>query len=462
MKFLLINTARSYSGFALRKIPGLYSPHAPPLGLLYLAKSLEDEGHSTEIIEYFAEKNPYEKIEKLLNSTDAVGLSVMSFPYKIAAQCTKFIKDIDPTLPIIIGGPHCTFHPKKSLKDVPGADISVQGDGENTIKEIAKAFEGNKKLNDVAGIHYNQDERIMAGKPPELITDLDSISFPARHLVEKYDYGKINNSFLFKPKFTSVATTRGCPYQCKFCPKNVPLYREFRQRSAENVVQEIQEIDDKFKSAMIADDNFVTDKKRAHEIMDRLIKIGTSIDLIVSGTRIDSVDRELLKKMKKAGVKYIEFGIESGCQETLDFYNKNITCTQIKEVVDLASEMDFITAGNFIIGAPFEKELHVNKTIDFACSLPLDIVLFQPLSYVYGSKLWDEAVNSGKINQDDGYMFPADNQLGLGYFSKEIYDEYCILATKKFYLRPSYIFRELFKAFRTHDFKLIKTGLGLM
>ncbi|MFX1452981.1 MAG: B12-binding domain-containing radical SAM protein [Promethearchaeota archaeon] len=462
MRFLLINTGRSYGFFALRKIPRLNSPHAPPLGLLYLAKSLEDEGHSTEILEYFAEKNPNEKIKNSLNSTDAVGLTVTSYPYKVASQCTKFIKEIDPSLPIIIGGPHCTFHPKKSLKDVPDADISVQGDGENTIKDIVRVFEGSKKLNEVAGIYYKKNNKIDAGKPPELIKDLDSISFPSRHLVEKYEYGKINNSFLFQPKLTSIITTRGCPFECRFCPKNAPLYSTFRQRSAENVVQEIQEIDDRYSSVMIVDDNFITDRKRANRIMDRLIEIGTTVDLLVYGTRVDSADRELFKKMKKAGVKYIGFGIESGNQETLDFYNKNIYLHQIKESVDLADEMDFITTGNFIIGAPFEEESHINTTIKFACSLPLDIVLFHPLYYMYGSKLWDEAVACGKINEDDGYTFPADQQSGLAYFSKETYEKYCRFATKRFYLRPSYIIRELFKAFRTHDFKLIKTEISMI
>ena len=121
--------------------------------------------------------------------------------------------------------------------------------------------------------------------------------------------------------------------------------------------------------------------------------------------------------MRKAGVKYIMFGIESGNQDVLDFYNKRITLQQIRKAVDLSKKMGFIVAGNFILGAPIEKKQHISKTIKFACSLPLDIVLFYPLNYQYGSYLWFEAVKSGKIRKEDGFSIVADSRKGLGNFT---------------------------------------------
>jgi len=462
MKFLFINAARSVGFFALRKMSHNVPLVHPPLGLLYLASSLEEEGHTAEIIEYYSEKTPLQTIKQAIPHADAVGLSVASYPYKIAAEISQYIRNIDPSIPIIIGGPHCTFHPKKSLTEIPNAVISVQGDGEQTIKEIAQFYEGKRKKLDIPGVHYRKNGKIIAGKPPKLIDDIDTIPYPARHLVNKYTYGKINDSYLFRSKHTSMITSRGCPFNCRFCSRKNPLYTTFRQRSAENVVTEIEELNDDYGSVMIVDENFLTDKKRAHQIMDRLIDQGSDIDLLIEGTRVDTADRPLFKKMRKAGVTYIQFGIESGNQETLDFYNKKISIDQIQKAVHMANEMDFFTVGNFIVGAPCEQESHIQRTIDFACSLPLDFVMFLPLYYMYGSQLWDEAVANGKISDDDGYSQPADIKRDLSNFSKEELQRFCTRATKSFYLRPRYIYRELSKAFRTNDYYLMRAQISAL
>lgn len=462
MKFLLVNTTKFYKFRGLgkkTKKAKLKSLHTPPLGLLYIGQSLEDEGHTVEVIELCGEEHPEEQIKKSLNSADAVGLSVTSYPYETAAQLAKTIKEIDASIPIIIGGPHCSYHPKKSLLDIPDADIGVAGDGEQAIKDVVKALQEGKKLSEVAGVHYRIDNKINAGKPPIPIDDLDSISFPARHLVDKYDYGRIGKSYLFKPKVTSMVTSRGCPFNCRFCSRNTLGFKTYRARSAENVVKEIQDIDEKYGSVIIADDNFLADKKRASMIMDKLIEAGTDIDIYVTGARVDSADRDLYLKMKKAGVVYLEFGVESGNQDALDFYNKKITLDQIRKAVRLSYEMGFFTAGNFIVGAPVETKRHIEQTIEFACSLPFDLVLFAPLYYQYGSDLWNEGVENGKINENDGYVVAADVRRGLGNFSIEELNAFCSEALTRFYMRPPYILREVFKAIRSRNFRFIRTRL---
>lgn len=383
----------------------------------------------------------------------------MSFPYQSAARLAKTIKEIDTSIPIIIGGPHCSYHPEKSLLDIPDADVSVSGDGEQAIKDVTKALQGERKFSEVAGVHYRVDNKIEAGKPPIPIDDLDSISFPARHLVDKYDYGRIGKSYLFEPKATSMVTSRGCPFNCRFCSEYSLWFKTYRARSAENVVKEIQEIDEKYGSVVISDDNFLANKKRAGMIMDKLIEIGTDVNIYITGARVDSADRELYEKMKKAGVVYLEFGIESGNQDVLDFYRKKITIDQIRKAVELSHEIGFFTAGNFIVGAPIETKRHIEQTIKFACSLPLDLVLFGPLYYIYGSDLWNEGIKNGNINENDGYSVPADLRRGLGNFSIEELNAFCRKALINFYLRPHFVFREISKAIRTKDFKFIQTGL---
>ncbi|MCK4365637.1 MAG: radical SAM protein, partial [Thermoplasmatales archaeon] len=350
---------------------------------------------------------------------------------------------------------------KRSLEDIPSADICVEGEGDLVIKDIAKSLEfGRKNLSEIEGVYYRENNNIKAGRPHKIIKDLDSIPFPARHLVDKYNYGMINNKYVFKPKLTSMVSSRGCPFNCRFCSRNAPVYKTYRQRSAENVVKEMLEINNKYKTLCIVDDNFLADKKRANKIMDSLIEEGTDLDLLILGARVDSADRELYKKMKKAGVKSMGFGIESGNQDVLDYYNKRITLDQIRKAVNLSREMNFITHGNFILGAPFETEKHFEETIKFACSLPLDIVLFNPLAYVYGSDLWDEAIQKGITPKDGGYTIGPEARKKLGNFTFEELLEFCQKAVKRFYLRPNYIIDQLIISIKRKNFRLIRTGLN--
>lgn len=433
--------------------------HTPPLGLLYIGRALEDEGHKVSVIEFFDEENPKEKLLQSLHSVDVVGLSISTNGYKEAANVAQTIREHDPSIPIVIGGPHCTFHPRQSLVDIPTADFSVEGEGDIVIKDVVKSLEGIKQLADVAGVHYRENNEIHSGQPLQIITNLDSLPFPARHLVESYEYGKLNNSFLFKPKLTSMVTSRGCPHHCRFCTRHVVTYKRYRQRSAEDVVQEIREIGGTYRSVMIMDDNFLTDRKRANQIMDGIIESGIDIDLLIAAVRVDSADRKLYQKMKKAGVKYMGFGIESGCQDVLDYYRKNITLDQIRNAVDLSREMNFITIGHFILGSLIETREHIEQTLSFACSLPLDIALFFPLYYMYGSDLWDEYVQKGVIDENDGYAVIADSTKGLSNFSGHQLEAFCNQATKRFYFRSLYIIKQLFRSVRRNDFNLLRIQL---
>jgi radical SAM superfamily enzyme YgiQ (UPF0313 family) len=233
----------------------------------------------------------------------------------------------------------------------------------------------------------------------------------------------------------------------------------FRKRSAENVVREFQEIQRKYKSAMIMDDNFLADKKRAHKILDGLIESKSELDLYIYGARVDSAEKGLYKKMKKAGVKLIAYGIESGCQDVLNFYNKKITLPQIRYAVNLAKEMNFFIMGYFILGAPIETKKHLQKTIDFCCSLPFDAAFFHRLEINYGSDLWFDGVNQGKIDPENNYPILANLENKLNNLSENDLNKYCQKAFKQFYFRPNYLFKELYRAITNKDFNIIKLGL---
>jgi anaerobic magnesium-protoporphyrin IX monomethyl ester cyclase len=455
MKLLFIRPGSRINGKPILPWPMTH----PPLGLLYIGSVLEKEGHSVEILDHIYHDTLLKDFEKSINSSDAIGISFID-NCKPTADIAKLIKEINPKIPIVIGGSYCTFLPKQSLLDVPEADICVVGEGEQVFIDIIRYLKGQKKLKDISGIYYRQNKSIKQGKQPKVIEDLDSIPFPARKLVEKYDYGISPIGYKLKKNATAIITARGCPFNCRFCAKysNAIKNWRFRQRSAKNVFEEIKEISQDYRSIMIVDDNLLADKKRAHEIFDLIIEEDINVEFFIEGARVDTADRKLYLKMKKAGVKLLLYGIESGNQDVLDFYNKKITLKQIKDAVNLAREMDFFIYASFIFGAPIETEQHLENTIKFARSLPIDFALFNPLRYLIGSSLWLDAVKNKKFPSNI-YTITTDSKFNLGKINKEQLLNYTIKAYKEFYYRPTYLFPQIFRSIVRKDFSLLYNGL---
>ena len=206
-----------------------------------------------------------------------------------------------------------------------------------------------------------------------------------------------------------------------------------RKSSVKNVIDEILIINEKYNSLEIVDDTFFADRNRAENIFNEIIDNGIEFEIYLLGVRIDDINRDICIKMKKAGVKYFEFGIESGNQDVLNFYDKRITLNQIEKNIQLAHDMGFITLGNFILGAPIETKKHIEKTIKFACSLPINYVQFHPLGYQKGSKLWEDLLRDNRINEDE-YTVISSPKRGIGNFEHKQLIRYCKKAYRKFYL----------------------------
>ena len=434
----------------------------PPLGLMYIASSLENNGHIVDIIDLDFEYFSSVELSKKLSNIDAVGLEVYTYNHEEVGCFARKIKELNPKIPIIIGGPHCMFFKDKSLEDIEYADIAVIGEGEETIVEISLYLQGRKKLSDIYNISYRKNGKIFHGKGFKILRNLDDLSYPSRHLVDEYDYDISPRGIFYKKRLTLMMTSRGCPSACLFCSRYGNSYYNygFRQRSAENVVNEILSIDEKYRSVMIVDDSFLFDSKRSHKIFDMLIEKKSEIDILIMGARVDSADEELYEKMKKANVTFIGFGIESGNQDVLDFYNKNINLDQIRKAVFLAKKMGFQIAGTFIFGAPIETKEHFKRTIQFSKLLPLDIAIFNVLIYKMGSPLWIKAVKNKIIRKDEFFVISGSNR-GLGSFTTEELFRYLRKAYYEFYLRPSYIISRIKDCSIRRNFDPMKKGLKI-
>lgn len=434
---------------------------APPLGLLHIARVLEDEGDVVTVLDFSAETFDDKKILNVLESVDVVGITILTVSLSNAIEIISLIKGAKPEIPVIVGGPHCTLFPKKVLEESQ-ADICVQGDGEKVVKDIKKALKGELNYFEISGIFYRENQEVKQGQPVQLLADLNAVSFPARHLVKKYDYGRGVNPHIKKGEFASIVTSRGCPFACRFCSRNSISMKKYRMRSTENIIEELKEIYKMgYKYVAFNDDCFLSSKKQAYDLFDAIIKENFDMKFYVTAARVDSADEDLYMKMKKAGVCFLQFGLESGNQDVLDFYNKNITIEQSRYAVNLSHRMGFFTAGSFILGAPFETEKHFEKTVSFAKSLSLNSVSFLPLVYMAGSELWSEAVDEGKIDADS-YLVQADSQLKLGLFTKHQLQSYCYNAQQSFYFRPRFVF-DLFKTcVRQHDVSFLQAYLSFI
>jgi anaerobic magnesium-protoporphyrin IX monomethyl ester cyclase len=402
-------------------------------------------------------------LKRALSKIDIVGMTVTSQIATSAAKITDLIKSFNPNIKVIIGGPHCTIQKNEALNEIK-ADISVIGDGEKVILEIVNALDGKKKLSQVNGIFYREMGVIKKGLPAIEIEDLDSLDFPSWHLIKNYNYGKealTGVTALARGKITSIMTTRGCPFNCRFCVSK-SIFKRCRLRSAENVVKELEEISKEFDTVFAVDDNFLMNKERAYKIMDALIEKNLDLDIWIAGIRVTDADKELFKKMKKAGVKSLEFGIESGNQEILDYYNKKITLKKVKEAVKLSKKTGFLTIGNFILGAPCETDDHIDDSIKFAKKLNLDFAFFYSFSLLKGSKLWEDAFKAGKIEENEMFI-PCDKERGIGIFTPDELRERIQFAFKSFYFSPKYLISQFFRSmFRYGNFRVFKAGIKLI
>jgi len=295
----------------------------------------------------------------------------------------------------------------------------------------------------------------------KLIEDLDSIPFPSRNLVRNYNYGKEYNPKIKKGEFTSIVTSRGCPYRCKFCSRNSVSMKKYRTRSIENVLLEIKELYKQgYKYIAFEDDSFITNVNKVNELFKSIIKEKINIRFIITAARVDAINKELFLNMKKAGVTHLQFGFESGNQDVLDFYNKNTTIQGIIDAVNLSNKIGFFTIGTFILGAPIETEKHFKRTINFAKSLTLDSVSFLPLKYVTGSDLWCEAVNKNKISETD-YIVKAGSENNLSFFTQKEIENYCTKANREYYLRPKFILGLLKKSLKNNDLGFLHSYISL-
>jgi radical SAM superfamily enzyme YgiQ (UPF0313 family) len=448
MKILLINPPFEYTIQSWQ--PKVFEEgldFLPPLGLMYIAAYLEKEtNHRVEILDTQVERMDYNQLKEEIKkrNPDVVGITAMTFTLVDVVKTAKIAKEINPNVKIILGGPHVIIYPEETI-NIPEIDFLVLGEGELVIKQLLENINNADELEKIKGIVFRKNNKIINTGLPEFIQNLDNLPSPARYLTPYKKYFSIISSNI---PVTTMFTSRGCPYKCLFCDRP-HLGKKFRARSAKNVVDEMEKCQKMgIKEIFIYDDTFGTDRKRVLEICDEILKRNLKIVWDVR-TRVDTVDKEVLIKMKKAGCQRIHYGVEAGTQKILNILKKGITLEQVEKAFNWTKKMKIKTVGYFMIGSPTETKDDIMKTIKLMKKLNPDYVHVTITTPFPATDLYKIALDEKVLSKDFWQDFVKNPNPDFipPIWEKELCREELFSLLKKayrsFYLRPSYIIKKI-------------------
>ncbi len=372
-------------------LPILRSPYSicpePPLGLAYLASSLLNYRNdlSIEIIDGFLleQDEYYQKISKI--KADVIGVTTTMAQLNEALSIPHIVED--SSIKFIIGGPGVVNLPSSKLYEC-GYSIICYGEGERTIVELVQAFENGLTLKNIKGISFCSDDNEIKTPPRELIRDLDEIPFPARSLLDMEKYLKI-----WKEKMgvavTQIISSRGCPFSCRFCDRTT-FGGRIRFMSPPRIIEEMRMLYESFGAEMVyfEEDLFTVNRKRVLDFC-RFMEKELPGRRWGAHSRVDTLDLEMLTRMRQAGCTDLFFGVESGSQKILDLLGKGFTVKQIENAFRLAKKVGINTEMYLIIGVPGETQEDIEMTKRMIAKLEPSSIDISFLTPIPGTEIYE-------------------------------------------------------------------------
>ena len=390
MKGILIRPGYGhvYSRFTLGRPNIIF----PPLGYLYLASYLELHGHKVVILDAQAEGlNGDQIINRVLEfDPDFVGIGATTPEFINSSNILRTIKERAPRIITITGGHHPSALPEEALEENKHIDYIIRREGEQTLLDLVRFLEDGGNISSIDGLSYRENGRTVHNKDRTPIQDLNTLPFPARHLLnsEKYIHPVPEEGFVYA---TSMQTSRGCPYKCTFCYRSKERSTT-RFRNPIKIVDEIEESVRKYNIRFIVfnDDTMTLHRKNMLAMCDEIINRKLEVHWYCLA-RADTVNREMLTKMKKAGMLVMSMGVESGNPKILESVRKGTTLEQYRKAYKLATNLGIETRASFILGLPYETHETIKDTINFAKSLDVTKAFFNIATPYPGSVLYDIA-----------------------------------------------------------------------
>ena len=425
----------------------------PPLGPLYCATTLKNAGIEVSLLDQAAKQYTTKQVNNWIKkqNPDILGFSVLITSYQEAITQAQQAKQENPNITTVLGNYHATFNAERILKKYPQIDIIIRGEGETPTLQLTQNIEHKKSLKQVQGITYRNNGHIVSTPDAPLTSNIDTMPIPDRELADAEYTSEIFGIKVATQKFTSIISSRGCPFQCSFCGCRKFARGIWRPRTVENIMQELQLLHSQgYRQFLFVDDNFTLNLRRVEKLCHEIKKQKMDIEWFCD-SRVDNCSYDAFREMVKAGCRLLYFGVESANQRILNYYKKGITPDQTKKAVKKARDADMdIIVGSFIVGAPDETPQEVQNTLQFAHELDIDVPQLNILSAFPGTDSWQDGVTKGFIDEEKHWekgVFISNVSPNAVPFEKirlMVYDYF-----KTFYLRPETLFSQILRTLKS-------------
>ncbi|MBD3204149.1 radical SAM protein [Candidatus Woesearchaeota archaeon] len=421
-----------------------YPSGDPPLGILYVAAYLKKEINDLDLRFIDTTFNPtlnfvIKRLEEF--RPGIVGIYMDTLMYKNAIRIAAIAKKFSAE--VVVGGPHPTILPDSVIRN-KFIDAIIQGEAEQSFTEYVREFYKNKRFEKIPGLWYKNNHKIIKNNTRKNLIDLDSLPLPDLGLLDMNRY--INNWFHFgymnNIRGTSIIGSRGCTFNCSYCqPTLIKMFgNKIRRRSSRNMIAELKSLRQEYNinAFHLQDDTSTSDREWILDFSKKLIQSKLNFSWSCN-SRADTLSIEMVKWMKRSGLKEIRIGIESISPRIRnDLYSKNLSLAQINKSINLIKKNDLMAFGYFMLGAPGETEQEIKDTIKFASSSRLDVATFSIATPIPGTLLYQKIFNNQDMNEfnDFNYYkvtrnFSSIPRIRLKYYKK--------LAYLRFYLHPKRI-----------------------
>jgi len=387
---------------------GEYLP--PPTGLLALAAFIERELKNVEIdiLDCQAESKDWKDVEKHIASYSPhlVAASGFSCNAYVCAKLAETAKKVDPNIVTVVGGQHFTSTDIESMSSFPEIDFIVRGEGEWTIVELIEAIREKSDLGKVNGLTFRNDDEIVRSPPRDLIHDLDTLPYPAYHLVEK-NLSKYHFTMMAgKSRYLILEGSRGCWHRCSFCTQWRHWNGAWRTKSPKRIAMEMAHMRDELGAGFIwlTDDNFEYGR-RGVDLAEELDAQGFNDSTPwFFQSRTDSIVKnpDVVAKLRKVGNNWQLIGVENGSPQTLSDFKKGASVNDAKEAVRILKENDIFAQAMMVIGSRKDSHASIKVLREFAMELDPHMAIFSILIPFPGTEVYQEAKMNGWI-EDDNY-----------------------------------------------------------
>jgi len=433
----------------------------PPLGLLSLLSYLRSKNIDSELVDAPAyELDLGETIKKVLDlEPTIVGISSNTGTYPTARKVSRGIKEENKDIIIVFGGPHPTALPEFTLTD-SNADYVIRGEGEYSLEYLIKRLYSGEKVTDTPGLTYSSNGEFKSN-PSRPIEDLDSLPLIDWNLIDLKKYRPSPASFKKLPALSTI-TSRGCPYHCIYCNKNI-FGRVYRPMSVSRVMQDLESLQNiGVVDVNFWDDDFTMQRDRTIELCKEIKETGLIWNC---STRANLVDKELLEIMADSGCYEIGYGVETGTNRIMELIKKGVTLDQIRDAIKWTEEVGIETKAYFMLGFPTETKEEIEKTIDFALELNPDVASFNIVIPYPGTELFKMYEKSLPNELDyDKLTFGDLDFVASDKYPPDELRSFVRGAYKRYYIRGEYIAKKVLPKLTSYSQtkRLIMAGLSLM